>query len=63
MFPTQTGLIHKANVPKEGYRDILVLECVPCMFKIDETNFDKYFKQEIDTVKFYKELLNNSSSG
>ena len=57
MFPTQTGLIHKANIANEGYRDILVLECVPSLQKIDKSNYKKYFQSNIDTKTFYKELI------
>jgi hypothetical protein len=57
MFACQTGLVHKANIGIDGYRDILVLECVPSSYKIDETN---YKIQNMDTIEFYKNLLESS---
>ena len=57
MFACQTGLIHKANIGIDGYRDILVLECVPSLYKIDETN---YKIQNMDTREFYKNLVDSN---
>lgn len=57
MFACQTGLIHKANIGIDGYRDILVLECVPSLYKIDENN---YKIQNMDTREFYKNLVDSN---
>ena len=53
MFACQAGLVHKANVGIDSYRDILVLECVPSTYKINKSNINLNNK---DSKLFYENL-------
>lgn len=53
MFACQTGLVHKANVGIDGYRDILVIQCVPSTYKINKSNINLNNK---DSKLFYENL-------
>lgn len=61
MFACQAGLVHRANHGIDGHRDILVIECVPSLYKINENNciiqnIDKTLNG-IDIIEFYKNLV------
>ncbi len=61
MIACQAGLVHRANIGIDGYRDLLIIECVPSLYKINENNciiqnIDKTLNG-IDILKFYKNLV------
>lgn len=43
IFAFQNNLVHTANFAEEEYRDVLVIEYIPSLFKINNNNFDEYF--------------------
>ena len=44
----QNNIVHKGNLPKKNYRDLIVLETIPSIKKIDKYKIKKSLKRKID---------------